>query len=302
MGRRVFFCAMRTVFAFIAVSLAGAALAAGSAKIKNSHADPKYGKPVEFSKVAGTKGTMALEISGGKLYALEDNGLSVYDISEPKSPRLLGSVGGMGNVRQLKVSGKTAFVTSRQCGLWSVDVSDPSSPKILSHFDTAEMATGLDVADGLAFVGNRVFGVQCVDVSDPSEMRHVSSVVTQESQSVYYRDGIVYSGDWGAGEITAIDFSDPAKPKIISKTRLDGYGDGVEVDGNFLYASTGQHKKSGPPELRHGAGARARDFRHIGTAGIPGGFPARNFRAYTSARATFGRRASREITVSPRTP
>lgn len=140
---------MRTVFAFIAVSLAGAALAAGSAKIKNSHADPKYGKPVEFSKVAGTKGTMALEISGGKLYALEDNGLSVYDISEPKSPRLLGSVGGMGNVRQLKVSGKTAFVTSRQCGLWSVDVSDPSSPKILSHFDTAEMATGLDVADGL---------------------------------------------------------------------------------------------------------------------------------------------------------
>lgn len=254
MGRRVFFCAMRTVFAFIAVSLAGAALAAGSAKIKNSHADPKYGKPVEFSKVAGTKGTMALEISGGKLYALEDNGLSVYDISEPNSPRLLGSVGGMGNVRQLKVSGKTAFVTSRQCGLWSVDVSDPSSPKILSHFDTAEMATGLDVADGLAFVGNRVFGVQCVDVSDPSKMRHVSSVVTQESQSVYYRDGIAYSGDWGAGEITAIDFSDPANPKIISKTRLDGYGDGVEVDGNFLYASTGQHKKSGPPELRHGAG------------------------------------------------
>lgn len=28
----------------------------------------------------------------------------------------------------------------------------------------------------------------------------------------------------------------------------------MEVDGNFLYASTGQHKKSGPPELRHGAG------------------------------------------------
>ena len=126
---------MRTVFAFIAVSLAGAALAAGSAKIKNSHADPKYGKPVEFSKVAGTKGTMALEISGGKLYALEDNGLSVYDISEPNSPRLLGSVGGMGNVRQLKVSGKTAFVTSRQCGLWSVDVRPvvAENPVALRH-------------------------------------------------------------------------------------------------------------------------------------------------------------------------
>ena len=238
----------------LSAAFAAAALAEGAAAIKNSHADPKYGRPAEFSKVAGTKGAMALEISGGKLYALENRGLSVYDISEPASPRLLGSVGGMGGVRQLKVSGNTAFVTSRQCGLWAVDVSDPASPKILSHFDTSEMATGLDVAGGFAFVGNRVFGVQCVDVSDPSNMRHVSSVVTKESQSVYYRDGIVYSGDWGAGEITAIDFSEPSNPKIISKTRLDGYGDGVEVDGNFLYASTGQHRKSGPPESRHGAG------------------------------------------------
>lgn len=160
----------------------------------------------------------------------------------------------MGNVRQLKIMGNVAFLTSRQCGLWSVDISDPSNPKILSHFDTAEMATGLDVADGYAFIGNRVFGVQCVDVSNPKKMKHVSSVVTQESQSVYYRDGIVYSGDWGAGEITAIDFSDPANPKIISKVKLDGYGDGIDVVGDFLYASTGQHKKSGPKELRHGAG------------------------------------------------
>ena len=63
---------MRMVLAFLAALFAGAAFAAGSAKIKNFHADPKYGKPVEFSKVAGTKGTMALEISGGKLYALEN--------------------------------------------------------------------------------------------------------------------------------------------------------------------------------------------------------------------------------------
>lgn len=244
---------MKFLATFLSVLLAACAFAE-TAKIKNSHSDPRYGAPIEFSKVEGTKGTMALEISGGKLYALEDNGLSVYDISSPKQPKKIGFVKGMGNVRQLKIMGNVAFLTSRQCGLWSVDISDPSNPKILSHFDTAEMATGLDVADGYAFIGNRVFGVQCVDVSNPKKMKHVSSVVTQESQSVYYRDGIVYSGDWGAGEITAIDFSDPANPKIISKVKLDGYGDGIDVVGDFLYASTGQHKKSGPKELRHGAG------------------------------------------------
>ena len=234
---------MKFLATFLSVLLAACAFAE-TAKIKNSHSDPRYGAPIEFSKVEGTKGTMALEISGGKLYALEDNGLSVYDISSPKQPKKIGFVKGMGNVRQLKIMGNVAFLTSRQCGLWSVDISDPSNPKILSHFDTAEMATGLDVADGYAFIGNRVFGVQCVDVSNPKKMKHVSSVVTQESQSVYYRDGIVYSGDWGAGEITAIDFSDPANPKIISKVKLDGYGDGIDVVGDFLYASTGQHKRA----------------------------------------------------------
>ena len=154
---------MKFLATFLSVLLAACAFAE-TAKIKNSHSDPRYGAPIEFSKVEGTKGTMALEISGGKLYALEDNGLSVYDISSPKQPKKIGFVKGMGNVRQLKIMGNVAFLTSRQCGLWSVDISDPSNPKILSHFDTAEMATGLDVADGYAFIGNRVFGVQCVDI------------------------------------------------------------------------------------------------------------------------------------------
>ena len=221
-------------------------------KIVNFHKG--YGEPIPFEKVPGTGPTMALAISGGKLYALEGDGLSVYDISDPVNPKRLGFVGGMGNVRQLKVSGNTAFLTSRQCGLWAVDVSDSRNPKILSNFDTVEFATGLDVVGNLAVVGNRVYGVQCVDVSDPSAMRHISRLRTDESQSVMYNGGLIFSGDWAGGEITVIDASDLENLKVVSKLALDGYGDGFEVRGNLLYASTGQHKKSGPEKLRHGAG------------------------------------------------
>lgn len=227
---------------------------ANAQKLNLHHADSAYGKSIEYEKITGTKGTLALETVGDKLYALENGGLSVYDISSPTAPKLLGSVSGMGHVRQLKVRGKTAFLTARQSGLWAVDVSDPKNPKIISHFDAIEYATGLDVSENFAFIGNRVFGVQCVDISNPAKMRHVSQILTHESQSVYYKDGIVYSGDWGAGEITTIDFGNPLSPKKISVVNLEGMGDGIDIDGNFLYASTGQHRKTGPAELRHGAG------------------------------------------------
>ncbi len=222
--------------------------------IINAHPDPKYGKPIPFRKVPGTAGTMSLEIANGKLYALEDNGLSIFDLADPKNPRRLGHVGGMGNVRQLRIGGKTAFLSSRQCGLWAVDISDDSTPKIISNFDGVEMATGLDVAGNVAFLGNRVYGIQCVDVSDPARMKYLSSLQTDESQSVYYRNGLLMSGDWAGGEVTVIDVSDLLAPKVVSTLALDGYGDGLCMKGDVLFASTGQHKKSGPQALRHGAG------------------------------------------------
>lgn len=248
-----FFLSQTFLFFIVSFSL----LAEASEKdnlIINAHPESEYGSAIPFRKIPGTAGTLALEISDGKLYALESNGLSIYNIDDPKHPKKLGHVGGMGSVRQLSVRGKTAFLTARQFGLWAVDVSDATNPKIISNFDAVEMATGLDVAGGVAFVGNRVYGIQCIDVSDPAHMKHISSYRTDESQSVYYRDNLLFSGDWAGGEVTVLDVSDLASPKTLSGIKLDGYGDGMAVRGDILFASTGQHKKSGPEEERHGAG------------------------------------------------
>lgn len=231
-----------------------AVVRAGGKDIINAHPQPEYGPAIPFRKVPGTAGSLALEIVGSRLYALESNGLSIYSIEDPKNPKKLGHVGGMGNVRQLCVRGKTAFLTSRQCGLWAVDVADENAPKIISNFDAVEMSTGLDVAGDVAFIGNRVYGVQCVDVSDPAKMKHLSTLRTDESQSAYYGKGLLFSGDWSSGEVTVIDVSNLLDPKPVALIQLDGYGDGMTIRDNILFASTGQHKKSGPEEQKHGAG------------------------------------------------
>ncbi|MAS93791.1 MAG: hypothetical protein CMO55_11420 [Verrucomicrobiales bacterium] len=51
-------------------------------------------------------------------------------------------------------------------------------------------------------------------------------------------------GDWSASKLTTIDISNPREPKIIDSDDLRGFGDGVCVDGDLLYASTGHHDRT----------------------------------------------------------
>lgn len=218
------------------------------------HHEGGYGGPIPYYKVKGTRGSIAVEIAHGKLYTLSRNSLRIYDISSPREPKLVGIVEGFINARQLAVRGNTAYITSRQCGLWIVDVSNPQTPKIISNFDALEMATGLDVAGNVAFIGARTYGIQAVDVSDRNKPRHISSYLTDESQSVLYSDKVLFSGDWARGEVSLLDVSDLNNIKPLSTIQLDGNGDGVFLRDNILFASTGWHKKSGPENDRYGNG------------------------------------------------
>lgn len=101
-----------------------------------------------------------------------------------------------------------AYVATRESGFWIVDATDPHRPRIRSRFDCCELATGVDVAGNVAFLGQRQNGVEFIDVSDPDHPAHIAMRKTDESQSVKYRDGYVYSGDWGAGKLTVFDARD----------------------------------------------------------------------------------------------
>lgn len=52
---------------------------------------------------------MDLQISGGKLYALENRGLSIYDLSDKLSPKLLGRIDGRGRCDKLELSETPRF-------------------------------------------------------------------------------------------------------------------------------------------------------------------------------------------------
>ena len=182
------------------------------------------------------EGQMLYAIGGGTLYAL--------DVSQPTRPTVVGSMGGMDNNRQVVAQNGFVYVVSRETGLRIIDARDPRNMKLRSRYDSVEFATGIDVVGTTAFLSERINGVEVVDVADPDRPMHVCIRKTSESQSNRYRDGYLYSGEWGVGGVTVFDAHDLRNFRKIKTLELGGFGDGVELDGDYLYCSTGHDAKN----------------------------------------------------------
>ncbi len=187
--------------------------------------------------------------SGRYIYALDTS-------TNPTNPTVLSSVEIFGLVRQMTVQNGVLYATSRESGAWIIDVSNPKNIKLITRYDTVELATGVEVAGDVLFLGTRQNGVECVDVSDPANPVHIRMEKTHESQSVTYRNGILYSGEWRKHCVSVIDAKDMANLKTLKTVNLQGFGDGVWTYGNYLYVATGQHlgDESLPYEKRRGMG------------------------------------------------
>ena len=214
-----------------------------------------FGEPV---RVEGVPAAICLkyEAATKRLYVGGDHALWVLDAADPFRPKLLGTCRGIGEPRQLCVQDGMVYVAARETGVWIIDAKDPSRPRLVTRFDTVELATGIDVCHPVLFCGQRHYGVEFIDVTDPAKPAHIKVQKTGESQSVVYRDGVLYSGDWGCGELTVIDAHDMKTAGTVRIEKLKGHGDGVDVDGRFVYASTGHHyhDKSRPKEENIGRG------------------------------------------------
>lgn len=180
-----------------------------------------------------------IDLERNILFVGSGDNLCAYDVSSPLEPELLGVLPGFDSVRQLVVRNGFVYVVSRETGMRVVDARDPKAMRIRSRFDSVEFATGIEVVGNTAFISERINGVEVVDVSDPDLPVHVCIRKTRESQSSIYRNGYLYSGEWATGEVSVFDARDLGDFRQIDTLQLGGFGDGVTIDGKYLYASTG---------------------------------------------------------------
>lgn len=203
-----------------------------------------FGAPIRIDAV-GRKAT-AVAVENSLLFCGEGGKLAIFDISDPLAPKLLKQLEGFDYARQIAVDRGWVAISSRSRGAWLVDARDPVHARVTARFETVEQATGIEIAGNAMFVGQRNCGVEFVDITDREHPRHARMVKTEESQTCVYENGILYSGDWHSGETTLIDARDFASARVIGRTAMKGLGDGLDLQGDFIYASTGHHRLRGP--------------------------------------------------------
>lgn len=199
---------------------------------------PVSGRQLDVAPL-GLGPTIEVVVAGDHVYALSGTSLNILDA---KSFKTIGRLEGLVSARQLAVNGDVAVVTARDCGVYIVDTSRPEAPALVALYDPVEFATGVHLArPDLAILSCRHYGLEFVDLSQPSAPRFLSSILVGEAQSVASVGTIAYAGVWYEKELVLVDFSDPARPTIIGRSALDGFGDGVYVRQDLAYVATGHH-------------------------------------------------------------
>ena len=131
--------------------------------------------------------------------AMEEVGLTIFDVSAPGNPEEIGHVDTPGEARAVAVDGNYAYVADWRRGLQVVDVSSPGAPEIVGTAETEGNANGIYCSDGKAYVADHVGGLRVFDVSDPTSPAEAGYFATPYANAVFATDGYVFVADrdWG---------------------------------------------------------------------------------------------------------
>lgn len=211
------------------------------------------------------------------LYMGQANGqFSLWDISVPTSPQMLGSYTTHMQTTDINIRGNHAYLAAPS-GMFILDVSNPNMPVPVGYLNSQELGAVvcLSVQDDSAYLCGS-HGILCVDVSDPSNPQLLASlnqsgydyavigqnrfyVAGDKEVTVFQVAGpepFVQTGSFTIPQpswelstsgsnvflltrwdsIKAIDASNPVFPTVVGEYPLYTLGPSV-IQGNRLYAA-----------------------------------------------------------------
>lgn len=183
----------------------------------------------------------------------EASTLAVADVTDPKSPVILGRLGASGVPLAFALAGDRAYLASQAVGLQIVDVAHPAAPSLVGAYDQVH-ARGVAVASNRAYVttGTCFVGADLVvvDVADPTNPAAVDSIPLPDCSPL--PRGATLAGSiayvWPAPALVGIDVRDPDAPVEVSRLPLAaGAPVGqVWIEGSLAYVTAWE---GGPIEV-----------------------------------------------------
>ena len=174
--------------------------------------------------------------------------ITIYDISNPNSPGLVGFVTSsqLDGARGMAKYGNYLYVASEQTlaqNITIIDVSNATSPRIVGPVQgSVGSPTWVYISGKYLYATEFSSALQIFDLTNPTSPAVVSSVSSNSligPYSVVVKDNYAYVTGNSNNSLTIIDVSNKSSPVInstISDSRLNGTI-GVAVSGEFAYVS-----------------------------------------------------------------
>ena len=179
------------------------------------------------------EGVRRVVVAGNYAYVVGSVDFRIVDVSNPAAPQVVGTLTASSQLRDVTVSGTTAFCAAYDAGLLVVDVSSPASPSVLGSVDTPDLAFGVAVDGNIAYLANREAGLQIIDVTNPAVPVVVGDTdVPAGAVSVTVAGNIAYVGQ--PGRLRTFDVTNPAAPVLIGGVESNDTVNAMALDGERL--------------------------------------------------------------------
>lgn len=190
---------------------------------------------------------MVMSSDGRTMFIAAYNFFEIVDISDPRSPALINSVGTEDYAWGISLSNDNSKVYLASGAYMQVfDVSNTSSPVSISSFETLGTARSIRISNDntMAYLANGAGGMQIVDISDPSQPQMMGSMPSDENFMfglTMSNDGrYIYSTD-ASGLLRTIDVIDPNSPLEVRSTLAsrDTWRMDMSSDSQFVFLADG---------------------------------------------------------------
>ncbi len=213
-----------------------------------------WASPIQSASVnvAGNNNGNKIQVQGNYAYMVRTSGTPdfiIFDVSNPASPTISGSLSLPGNPKNIFVSGKYAYVVSSSNSqeLQIINISNPTSPVIVGTYN----APGNANANGIYVVGTTAYMVRTssrdnefvvLDVSAPSNPVLVGSL---NLRATGYE--VIVSGKYAYiasarnnQELQIVNISNPHTPVFASSLNLPGNTNAITIALSGTLAFLGQ--------------------------------------------------------------
>jgi hypothetical protein len=176
------------------------------------------------------------------------DGLSIFGLTEPDHPQLLGQTKTAGSAWDVWVHRDYAYVADVDQGLTVVDVSSPALPRRAGFVTWNEANPLAEIVRGegdAAYVAAAHHGLIAVDVSDPTHPSVASiHALSPDSwaEGLAVRDGVLYLAvgnkrNKAENGLHILDVHDPYAISVIGKLSFPHWVEGVHVTGDVAYVA-----------------------------------------------------------------